>query len=253
MFASRVLTTAFVMASSRSTIKLLEPDAKRTKTHADQSVLQSLSSVRGTTKQSTINVLLRLQQEGLLSAQSTQRQLTRQMHQASHLRAKTSTPYGPVVQKIALGAEKLQSWDICHPFAFLWHLTNISTHFSQIMASCATPSQPLRLVLYADELVPGNPFRPEKGRKLFCIYWAFVDWPGWLLSRSFAWPCFSILRSVVVDELEGGASYLARVIIRTFFPDQGYSFQTGLLIEGPGGPNPRQGDLRWLAGRSVGP
>lgn len=115
-------------------------------------------------------------------------------------------------------------------------MTHISPTFADVMMRCTRDGRPLRLVIFADELCPGNPFRPEKSRTLMCIYWSFIDWPSWMLSRSFAWPCFSILRSIVIEELEGAMTYLSRVILRTFFPETGESLATGVLIQSPNGP-----------------
>ena len=58
-----------------------------------------------------------------------------------------------------------------------------------------------RVITYMDELIPGNPFRPDKARKLMCICWAIVDWLDYMLNRRFAWPCFSIIRSSLIGEL----------------------------------------------------
>ena len=187
------------------------------------------------TKTSTIQMLMELQSSGALAGESTERELRRQMQHATEAHANAMTPYGKVVQGIRLDSSKLKTWEICHPFALLWYLTSISVNFADMMRKCTTSGRPLRLVVYVDGLIPGNPFRPEKSRKLECIYWTFVDWPGWLLSRTFAWPCLSIIRSSVVEDLEGGMSYLARVILKIFFPDDGDSFERGILVNLPSG------------------
>ena len=158
------------------------------------------------------------------------------MQFATEAHSKVVTPYGPFVQEIEIDAPRLPKWEICHPFAFLWHLTMISTGFREVMNAITSAHRVLRLVIYADELVPGNPYRPEKSRTLMCIYWAFVDWPSWLLSRTFAWPCFSIMRSAILQDIPGGMAYLARVILRVFFPHSGESMDSGVLIQTPDGP-----------------
>ena len=180
---------------------------------------------------------MELQSSGALAGNDEAHQLKRSMQIATEAHAKTMTPYGPVVQEVQLDAPQLPKWDICHPFAFLWHLTMISEGFRTVTNSICTPGhRVLRLIIYADELVPGNPFRPEKSRTLMCIYWAFVDWPSWLLTRTFAWPCLSILRSTIIKSLPGGMTYLARIILRLFFPKSGESMNSGILIQSPDGP-----------------
>ena len=68
-----------------------------------------------------------------------------------------------------------------------------------------------------------------------CIYWCIVDWPQHVLHRSFAWPVFSILRSKIINGIEGGLGRIMRMVLRTFFPEVGHSFATGVHIHCPTG------------------
>ena len=214
------------MSKSSSSNEL--PDAKR---------LAALQAVGKHTKTSAVQILMQLQSNGLLDGDAAATALKKDLQTATEMHANTMTPYGTVVQEIQLDAPKLPKWEICHPYAFLWHLTVISAGFQKIMHDItAAGTRTLRLIIYADELTPGNPYRPEKSRTLMCIYWAIVDWPSWMLSRTFAWPCFSILRSTIIHSLPGGMSYLARVILRIFFPVSGDSMDSGILIQSPSGP-----------------
>jgi len=182
-------------------------------------------------------MLMELQAAGALNAQGTdcEAHLKKDLQRATEHHSKQQTPYGTVVQSVHLGLDKMQDWEICHPYAFLWYLCHISEPFQKVMHDCTKDGQILRLVVYTDEMIPGNPFRPERSRTLMCIYWCFVDWPAWMLSRTFAWPCLSILRSTIIDDIPGGMSYLARVILRVFFPLEGESMRTGILIDSPVG------------------
>lgn len=195
----------------------------------------------GSTKSATVRTLIELQAQGVLDGAYTERQLLTTAQKCTEKHATADTPYGPVVQKVPLGIAKLPHWEICHPMAYLWYMTHISTAFANVMRVCTRGGNILRLVIYCDEMVPGNPFRPEKSRTLMCIYWAFVDWPHHVLTRSFAWPCLSILRSTIINEFPGRMSFFARIILRLFFPQQvpgptqPHSFERGVLIECEGG------------------
>ena len=69
-----------------------------------------------------------------------------------------------------------------NPFAYLYLLSSISTSFGTMMKDCAKdPTTPLRLILYIDEVNPGNPLRPDRGRTTHAIQWSFADWPAWTL------------------------------------------------------------------------
>jgi hypothetical protein len=189
------------------------------------------------TKTSMIKMLIDLRAAGAINdddgSAGSERSLRRKLQHAVEEHSKAMTPYGPVVQKNRLsnGFE----WEYCHPCAFLWYMSQISSNFCTIMRDSVADGRPARLVIYADEMIPGNPFRPEKSRKLLCIYWAFVDWPDWLLTRSFAWPCFSVLRSAMVADVDAGMSYIARLILHVFFPDTGDSLERGIFLRSPNG------------------
>ena len=186
-------------------------------------------------KASTVKMLLDLQASGALDGDDNETSLRKKLKEDTERHSKVVTEYGPMVQQIEIGTSKLAKWDVCDPCAFLYYMSSISMPFCSVMRTCVQKagSMPLRLVIFMDEMVPGNPFRPDKGRKLMCIYWTFVDWPGWMLTRSFAWPCFSILRSSVMELLDGGASYLTRVILRHFFPESGESLERGIVLKDP--------------------
>ena len=118
---------------------------------------------------------MQLQSSGALDDDDTKRSLRTQVQVATEGHSKFVTPYGPVVQRIRIGAHKLEYWENCHPFAYLWYMTHISPTFADAMMRRTRVGRPLRLVIFADELCPGNPFRPEKSRTLMCIYWSFID------------------------------------------------------------------------------
>ena len=75
---------------------------------------------------------------------------------------------------------------------------------------------PLTYVLYQDGVVPGNPFRPDKARKVEAWYWAFVDWPDHMLHRSGAWPIFCLVRTKVCDAIPGGVSKISALMLKRF-------------------------------------
>ena len=222
-----VLIVIAMAARSSSSAGLDGPPAKRLE------LLQEIQSVGKQTKTSTLAMLKILRQRGLLNCDVSERKLRDDMQSAVESVGNTMTPYGPVIQTVRLNAPGLRDWEICHPFAFLWYMSQHSAAFRKVMRNSTVDGRKLRLVIYMDGLVPGNPFRPDKGRSIMCIYWAFIDWPAFMLTRTFAWPCLSILRESIMEKIPGGASYLARIALRLFFPFTGDSLETGLVIKGP--------------------
>ena len=174
------------------------------------------------TRTAVLNVLTTLSKKGLLKGfedTTNESSIKRQLTKASTEHSNTHTPYGPLVQSMDIGVttKDMKKWEFLNPFAFLYHMCSISPCFADIMRSVCIDGQPLRIVIFADGLVPGNPYRPEKSRSLMCIYWAIADWPAWLLQRSFAWPIFSILRESIIETIPGGLGFLMRKILYLFF------------------------------------
>lgn len=172
-----------------------------------------------------------LQRAGLL-ADFRPRQTRAELSAAKRMHSHQRTPYGYVVQKMDIPSAKLSSWEYCHPLALMYYLASVSASFFELMQEVlASANGPLRVIVYIDEIVPGNPFRHDQGRKLQAIYFAFAEWPAWLLSRTGAWPVFGVLRSSVVKEFPGGVSELMKLVLRKFFPALG----TGIHLVSPNG------------------
>ena len=225
------------MASDDSSTALALPTRADRTAKLDHRVVQKI--VSHGTKTSALKTLVALSEAGLLKDlpfdRTSNRSLKRQLGEASTAHAKKNTPYGPLVQSIDLGATGCQRWDYVNPFAYIYHLSEISNDFAMMMRSVCKEGTPLRLVIYADGVVPGNPFRPEASRTLMCIYWCIADWPQHVLQRSFAWPVFSILRTKVIASLEGGLGRIMRIVLNIFFSSVGHSFARGVHINCPQG------------------
>ena len=152
----------------------------------------------------------------------------RKMSQAVGDHANASTPYGKVIQQMSLPLTKLPLWDYVHPTALLYYLALISTAFGDMMAESAVPGVPMRVIIYIDEICPGNPLRPDKARTLQAIYWCLADWPQWVLQRTAAWPVFGTIRSSIVELLP--VQQLMKNILYVFWPITGHSFTNGVTI-----------------------
>ena len=80
----------------------------------------------------------------------------------------------------------------------------------------STWEAPWGLVLYTDELVPGNPLGPGL-RKTWCIYCSFLQFSLDDLSNELAWLSLCHVRSSIIDKVKGGISQLLTEIIKTIF------------------------------------
>ena len=133
-------------------------------------------------KSNLTHILQNLRQHGLLGEEMVRgnfRKVRGDLQRASKFHADAMTPYGRVIQVMHLGLRSLRKWEYIHPLALLHYLSVLSPAFGDIMLDsvASTVDNKLHVVLYFDEITPGNPFRPEKSRALQCIYWACLDWP----------------------------------------------------------------------------
>ena len=226
-------------ASSSSAVAYNKNKSGTSAAPLPKNVAQQLTAQRGT-KASIVRTIMTLAQAGMINDldenETNENSLKRALTEASADHGKASGgPHGPLIQYMKIGHPKLDYWEYINPFALLHYMTEKSTAFASMMQSIHTEGVPMRIVIYADSLVPGNPFRPDMGRKLMCIYWAIVDWPQHVLQRSFAWPVFSIIRTSILDDIEGGLGRLMRMMLRVFFGAVGSSFATGVHMCSPRG------------------
>ena len=83
----------------------------------------------------------------------------RRLQSAKRSHATASTPYGRLVQQHDIGHDKLKHWEYIHPMALLWYVCKLSATFANMCFACIKPGVPLRVLIYVDEICPGNPLR----------------------------------------------------------------------------------------------
>ena len=130
---------------------------------ADLSLYQDL--VQHWTKQGVTNTLITLQRHGKLDiaeGASSNRAIRGELANAQQHHAHATTPYGRVVQRLSCPMPEYPNWEIIHPLALLHYLSGLSAAFGDVMEAAVSQYHTLNLVLYMDEVCPGNPHRPEK-------------------------------------------------------------------------------------------
>ena len=193
-------------------------------------------------KSSIAKILVELHAHGMLAdgvlGNTNENEVRKHISKAVAANADEVTPYGPVMQTIVLDAQPPYAafrWDFIHPLALLLLLAKLSCNFAAVLLQCvAARSGAHPIVIYIDEVRPGNVLRPDKGRATQNIFWATASWPEWLLCRANAWLTFGRLRSCVVEKLPGGVSNLMRQVLLKFFDPAGPSFATGVALNAGG-------------------
>ena len=234
------LSKAMAKRSSSSSDAL--PESKRLKvtklTDDERAELRRdlVASARGT-KRSIAYVLQKLHDKNLLldddlGASKNER---KKLAKSAAIHANADTPYGKVVQSMRLpleGESEPYALEFIHPFAFIWYLSSVCAEFSAIMMASvvAAANHSLSLLLYGDELTPGNPLRADLGRQALNFYYCFVEWPNWLLHRKDGWLCLCSLRSTLVHRILGGAALLVKRLLFMLFVQGNTNLRTGVTF-----------------------
>ena len=156
----------------------------------------------------------------------------RDMMNARNVLANSMTPYGPIQQTLMLrgvnAANPAVPLLVNNPLAMLWQTCHSCAGFGKLLkrTHAATPStqeQPWNLLLYSDEIVPGNPMAPTPTRKIQTIYFSFMEFGSIVLCKEEAWFCVTDKRSKSITEFAGGMSQVFGAILKLFFPSSGSS------------------------------
>ena len=158
-----------------------------------------------------------------------------QIRQSRDEMCDTPTPsFGPLIQTINMVdvQDKIRQVSVANPLAYLWTaLTTSDTfaaHFKQCLAdNPCTPESPWSIVLYSDEVTPGNVLAAKNTRKYQSVTWTFKEPGSYALSREEAWFPLITLFSSIVRELNAGMSQLFSRVIEHFFSRDGFNLATG--------------------------
>ena len=132
--------------------------------------------------QSALGALLHIAKKERLPDLSTRKAVreTRDKH------VKLSTPYGTVHQHIDLGGGVRA--EVQHPMAMLYAVSIRSQAFGDLLLRAlsrfpCSPVSPWKLILYTDEVSPGNQLAYAHERKTWAWYWSFLDFEQSLSSE----------------------------------------------------------------------
>ena len=106
-------------------------------------------------------------------------------------------------------------------WSYLSALLSAGGSYSDLLAKTAArvgmgEERPLKLVLYADEVVPGNVLGKAE-RKTWAIYASFMDFPLQTLSSEYAWILLSCIRAPRVNRMHAGIGQCISVVLRSVF------------------------------------
>ncbi len=161
-----------------------------------------------------------------------------ELHNRNQLResrdhiASETTPFGPIVQDINVEdtSGRMMSIPIASPFAMLWVMCMQSAAFAALMKQrlevCPTSYEhPWNVILYSDEVTPGNPLKTANERKFQAVYFSFLELGPHALSSEQAWMPLMTEYSTVVNRVQGSLSHVFGAIVKYCFSAGGFSFQ----------------------------
>ena len=152
------------------------------------------------------------------------------------------TPFGPMLKQWALldKNQKEIKVDYLDPAACLWHALQTSPLFSEFFGKKAEelgsgPTQQWSIILYSDEITPGNQLKASNSRKLQTFYWSLAEFGAAALSCEDAWLVLTSVRSKTVMDLNSKLSQLTKHCMLSF-TQHGRDFRHGALMPCEGNP-----------------
>ena len=150
-----------------------------------------------------------------------------QLREARNLTVNHTTYYGKLLQEVVLPgkddtiAMAARTLTVSHPHAILYHCLLTVEPFwvffeSRLALHPCAPATPWHLVLYTDEVLPGNVLAPLTLRKSQAIYWTFLEFGPAALCREDLWFCIAAKRSTAVPDIEGSMAKVVGSLLKLF-------------------------------------
>ena len=153
------------------------------------------------------------------------------------------TPFGPMLITVPLASKsppRSIGMVMVNPMSFLYTAVNqpggFSDRFNALWRSNpSTPESPWRLVLYADEVVPGNQLSVVNKRKVWVFYFSFLEF-GRQLSDENVWIPLAAEPSYGLKDVSAGISQVTAALLKQFFGARTFDLHKGgILLKRPDG------------------
>ena len=134
------------------------------------------------------------------------------------------TPYGPMLVKKTIFCQPPHAHRelaLVNPMAYMHTAFKAVGGFNALLTNAlrsqpSTPARPWRLVLYSDEVVPGNQLAPLNAQKFWVIYFAFLEY-GVHLHSDLAWCPLVCEPTINLQHVHAGFSQVFAAAVHTFF------------------------------------
>lgn len=151
--------------------------------------------------------------------------------------------YGPLIISVPVQCKDGSAADllVVNPLSLLSaaYSNGGSFHefFNKKHSQCpSSTDKPWHLVLYADEVVPGNPLAHDNTRKMWVFYGSFLQFGSVELSREELWLTLCAKRTSGAAVIQGGVSQMVKAMLQVTFCSEACDVRrAGLLLKGPDG------------------
>ena len=159
------------------------------------------------------------------------------MREARDRVAQHETAYGPIVKSLQVADKDgvvLQLPYAC-PFASLTYALDESVSLQrlfkrQLSLQPSSPEAPWNIVLYTDEVTPGNPLATLNQRRFHAFYWSFAELGADALSHEESWFVVLVEFSTLVNTVLGGLSAVFAAVVKSFFRDGMHMQHSGVTM-----------------------
>ena len=156
------------------------------------------------------------------------------------------SPYGKMFSEMTLTTKDGDpvKFDVLNPAAMLYvaflQCPAWRSLMETTMARHPCDLETWQLILYCDEVTPGNQLSPDNQRKMWAFYFSFLELGAAVLSQEDAWFCIASLRSKKVALCQAGIAQAFKAIVKLLFVNEACSLQsTGVLFRRPDGTTVR--------------
>jgi len=124
------------------------------------------------------------------------------------------------------------AWSVCRLDKLMRYVARDSALYRGVLRAALMnrPGQPLTLVMYLDEVTPGNVLRPDNLRKFWAVYISFRELPTWCLTREQFWLPIAVLRTSMSTRIKGGISNCCRLLLRSILFDPCNAVDVGFAV-----------------------
>ena len=168
---------------------------------------------------------------------------TREQYRQAKVKSLPDTPYGPMLTTVTLQAVPPyanREMTVVNPLAYLYTAFNTGGGYfdfmkSKLASDPSTPTKPWRLCLYSDEVVPGNQLAPNNARKVWVLYFGFLECHPHLSNEN-VWCPIVAEPSTALTRVSAGISQVFAQVIKLFFCGP-FDLRVGIQLTGPEGSN----------------